>query len=366
MYDLRTSVASYFVLRKSHIGSYARKFFLSTAVVLATSASFAQDMHFSQFYNSPLTLNPALTGKMKEDFRFSLIHRRQWKQINSPYMTSAIAGDINFRVGEASKNQKVGTGILFMNDDLGDGIFKNQSIMLSGAFHKTNGTTKHHKVSLGIQSGFMRKNLTTAGLYFRDQIVNYQYDPATATGEPVLGNGFSYINVNAGGFWNFVFRPNVEFYGGISLYNINKPKERAFVNLTDPNTLKTRSVFTGGMNYKLSARMSILPTVLYMRQSGAVDLIAGSSVGYVMGNVTLIGGAYYRTIDALILIGGVKFKNYHAGLSYDATVSSLPDVKTAPNVDDDVRVGAFEISLIYTGFLKRPIPQNTTIPCRFF
>ncbi|MBX9851641.1 MAG: type IX secretion system membrane protein PorP/SprF [Cytophagaceae bacterium] len=196
--------------------------------------------------------------------------------------------------------------------------------------------------------------------------MNYQYDPATATGEPVLGNGFGYVNVNAGGFWNFIFTPKIEFYAGISVYNLTSPKERAFVNLMDPNTLKKRSVFTGGMNYKLSERFSVLPTVLYMRQSGAVDLIAGSSVGYVMGNFTFLGGAYYRTIDALILIGGVKYKNYHLGLSYDATVSSLPDVKTAPNVDDDVKVGAFEISLIYTGFLKRPIPHNTSIPCRFF
>ncbi|MBX9851642.1 MAG: PorP/SprF family type IX secretion system membrane protein [Cytophagaceae bacterium] len=128
-------------------------------LILIGAVAFSQDMHFSQFYNSPLTLNPALTGKMKEDFRFSLIHRRQWKQINSPYMTSAIAGDVNFRVGDASKNQKVGAGILFMNDDLGDGIFKNQSIMLSGAFHKTIGSQMRHKISLGAQSGFIKKTL---------------------------------------------------------------------------------------------------------------------------------------------------------------------------------------------------------------
>src|SRR5436190_24180956 len=50
--------------------------------------SYAQDPNFSQFFVSPLTLNPALTGKFNGDVRVAGNYRDQWPEISKAYITS--------------------------------------------------------------------------------------------------------------------------------------------------------------------------------------------------------------------------------------------------------------------------------------
>src|SRR6186997_2334542 len=51
------------------------------------SVSLAQDPNFSQFFASPLTLNPALTGKFDGTFRLAGNYRNQWPSINNAFVT---------------------------------------------------------------------------------------------------------------------------------------------------------------------------------------------------------------------------------------------------------------------------------------
>src|SRR5687767_13818099 len=100
-------------------GNFKRMFFLF-ALILFAEVSFAQDIHFSQFYASPLTLNPALTGRMNGDYRLAAIYRGQFKSFTSdptftPYATPAASFDIPFIFGK-KKNNAVGAGFLFVND----------------------------------------------------------------------------------------------------------------------------------------------------------------------------------------------------------------------------------------------------------
>ena len=56
---------------------------------------FAQDLHFSQFMNSPLTTNPANTGFIPDgDYRLGINYRNQWSSIMAvPYKTMSAFGD---------------------------------------------------------------------------------------------------------------------------------------------------------------------------------------------------------------------------------------------------------------------------------
>lgn len=48
----------------------------------------AQDLHFSQFFNSPLTTNPANTGFIPDaNYRFGANYRSQWTSVPAPYTT---------------------------------------------------------------------------------------------------------------------------------------------------------------------------------------------------------------------------------------------------------------------------------------
>ena len=53
----------------------------------------AQDLHYSQFYNSPLNTNPALIGIFNGDQRFNLSYRNQWKFVPVTWTTFSLAYD---------------------------------------------------------------------------------------------------------------------------------------------------------------------------------------------------------------------------------------------------------------------------------
>ena len=61
-----------------------------------TSTLYAQDLHFSQFFNSPLSTNPANTGFIPGgDYRLGVNFRDQWSSIMSlPYKTMSAFGDV--------------------------------------------------------------------------------------------------------------------------------------------------------------------------------------------------------------------------------------------------------------------------------
>ncbi len=50
---------------------------IAIGLLLGVSSVNAQDIHFSQFFASPLNLNPATTGVLSCDMRFSAIYRNQ-------------------------------------------------------------------------------------------------------------------------------------------------------------------------------------------------------------------------------------------------------------------------------------------------
>ena len=58
-----------------------RKCFVFFLTLLICGAVIAQDPHFSQFFASPLTLNPAFTGKFDGSWRLAANHRDQWPSI---------------------------------------------------------------------------------------------------------------------------------------------------------------------------------------------------------------------------------------------------------------------------------------------
>jgi hypothetical protein len=75
----------------------------------------AQDPHFSQFFSSPLTLNPAFTGKFFGAYRVMGNYRNQWPTINNAFTTATFAAD--FSSSEISFPLISGVSILFKRTD---------------------------------------------------------------------------------------------------------------------------------------------------------------------------------------------------------------------------------------------------------
>src|SRR5687767_14330170 len=113
----------------------------------------SQDMHFSQFYMTPLMQNPALTGFFDGNYRISGIARSQWKSVTTPYKTIGGALDWNFRSGFNNQDM-YGDGMNIMSDRAGDSHFTTTRVDLSTAYSKSLDNFNRGYLSAGIQASY--------------------------------------------------------------------------------------------------------------------------------------------------------------------------------------------------------------------
>jgi type IX secretion system PorP/SprF family membrane protein len=342
-------------------------FIQKTLILLAfltTTSVYSQDYHYSQFYSSPLALNPALTGNFASDYRASLIYRNQWSGINSKFETSGLGVDLKFRGGILNKDM-AGVGLYAYRDDLGD-IFIAQSIAISGAYHHYLDVYKRHRISGGFQGAYIQKTVDPDKLIFADQYQDYELIPGLQTGDDFIKTKVNYFTLNIGAFYSFLINPKTDVFTGLTVFQVNTPKESFY---STSNRLNMRYASYSGMNYKLSNKITVSPKILYMYQEKSQDINAGLEAGYKIGlkkSTTLYAGGWFRMNDAAIIMAGAKWKNYTLRLSYDATVSGLREIKSASNIKSNPKTGAFEISFILTGKLSRAIPDSYTVPCGIY
>src|SRR5215471_8523943 len=103
--------------------------------ILALGLSFsiealAQDPAFSQFFASPLTLNPAFTGKFNGVFRAAGNYRNQWPTINNSFITSTISVDGGIFRNKLPANDLCGLGLMVMTNKTGNGILNSNYVAL--------------------------------------------------------------------------------------------------------------------------------------------------------------------------------------------------------------------------------------------
>src|SRR6187402_2341002 len=110
-----------------------RKTVLLILITALVKNGFAQDPNFSQFFVSPLTLNPALTGKFNGDFRAAGNYRDQWPAISKAFITSTLSLDMPIMRGKLSELDTWGVGLLAMTDKTANGILSTNMISLSTA-----------------------------------------------------------------------------------------------------------------------------------------------------------------------------------------------------------------------------------------
>ena len=148
-------------------------------VGLYTADIQAQFIHFSQFYNQPLQLNPALTGSEMGVYRAAVTYRNQDGNVLVPYST--FSGSFDMSIGGCNGNAKdyFGVGVLIYHDVEGRGILKETSTALSFAYHRL--LTKKWEVSLGGQLGYTHKKADFSELVFPSQILNFPINPILVT-----------------------------------------------------------------------------------------------------------------------------------------------------------------------------------------
>src|SRR5215467_5893824 len=102
--------------------SMKKLFLIFTLHSVLIGISYAQDPSFSQFFSSPLTLNPALTGKFDGILRVAGNYRNQWPSVNNAYITSTVSVDAAILRDRIPDNDKFAIGMMAMTDKTANGI----------------------------------------------------------------------------------------------------------------------------------------------------------------------------------------------------------------------------------------------------
>src|ERR1700733_11643759 len=150
------------------------------AMLCITFFAKAQDPPFSQFFSSPLTLNPALTGKFDGTLRVAGNYRNQWPAFNNVYTTSTLSVDFPIMQKHIPENDTWGLGILALTDKAGGGILTNNYISLSTSYHKALDEDGYSQIGIGFQGTYGQKKLDNSKLYFEDQLTPFGFTGVSA------------------------------------------------------------------------------------------------------------------------------------------------------------------------------------------
>jgi type IX secretion system PorP/SprF family membrane protein len=320
------------------------------ACVALINVSNAQDPNFSQFFASPMTLNPALTGKFDGVYRVAGNYRNQWPTINNAFITKTVSVDFGIMKNRLQDIDQLGVGVLAVTDRAGDGVLVTNYAGLSLAYHKGLDEDGFHQIGAGFQGTFVNKRLDVNQVKFADQLTPLGFTGVTSEIFDSKQISVGYFDLNAGVLYNGSTNGYNNFYIGASMYHINRPKEtfQGGEYLLQPRTTIQaggKIPINGYQHYlHLSANHSI--------QAKANNTAIGGAFSYNVNNdednpTNIYIGAWYRFRDAAIPYIGLEFNGLHIGASYDATTSGL---KTASNTR-----GGVELSIIY---IKRPTDPN--------
>ena len=315
----------------------------------------AQDPHFSQFFASPLTLNPAFTGKFAGSWRLAANHRDQWPSIPKAYVTTSASIDFPILKSKIPDSDVFGVGISGLTDASANNILKLNYGSVSMSYHKALDENGYSTIGAGFQGTYSSLNLDISKLTFEDMLTQNGF---TGTTSDILTNGSnqSYFDINAGLLYSGSTNGENNFYLGASMYHINRPK----VGFKDKNWyLSGRISLHGGGSFPVSDILTVHSSLIHQIQNKASETTVGvalaANVNQDVENPTSIYiGSWVRFNDAVIPYIGLEFGGLRIGASYDFNISTLK-AATASR-------GGSEFSIIY---IRRPA-EYKGIPCPKF
>ena len=322
---------------------------VSMALMLAGSA-IAQDVHFTQYFTSPLTLNPAMTGLVPDDIRFAANYRTQWSSVSpNPYITGTASFDMAMLKGKLPEGDALGVGLLMLYDKSGTGGLTNTTAGLSLAYHKAFGYDRQQHISIGMQADYVSKSLDFSKLTFEDMYVNGA--PTNLTSQVFPKTTLSYPDFNGGIMYSGKIADHATGYVGYSYYHLTNPTESF---LDDNVTIHSRQTGYLGGSFDMNENTVLYASALYQSQASASEIVVGAAVGFVLNpghdeefqkNTIFYLGGWYRYGDAVCPYVGLEWSKMRFGVSYDVNVSSFTPATGG--------AGAYEISLIYFGRINR-------------
>ena len=325
-----------FNIMKKHL-SAGIFWMLLLACGLENTVQAQMDPHFSQYYIQPMTMNPAFTGAFDGDYRVSGIWRSQYGNTLNTKGLSA----------EKTTNKNASFGINLVNQSSSDGAYSYTNGYVSFAYTGVRfGRNSDHYLAMAMQIGFISRKFDINKMQFGSQWVSgVGFDGSVGSNETFLKPQVTSFDAGAGiAYYDATPNRTASVFGGVSAYHITQPAN-PYLSDGNQSKLDIRYSVQGGVRITASDQLSIVPTVIYMKQGDAQEKMGGMYFQvYASENTDVMFGAYYRLDDAIAPFAGFYYKGLTMGLSYDVDASAKSAAGSKGN--------SLEISISYVGKKK--------------
>jgi len=331
----------------------------------------AQDIHFSLFNMSPLTLNPALTGAYEGTARVGGTYRDQWSSfLPNQFTTPSFFIDAPIIRG-FRETDWVGVGMLTVNDQAGTANLRTTENMLAASYHFALTKDAKTMLTLGLQGGSVQRSLDLGaeGLLFGDESELAGGQPGTSD-DRNLNDEKNFFDFNAGLLFRTELDDQSSLDVGLAFNHITQPDyslNNAGMGGADAQNRPMTIVAHTTYRTQLTEKLGISPTLLLQNTSGATAINLQAWGNYLLKEeipaekqpeVKLNFGAGYRFGDAAQVLAGLDYGPLRVALSYDVNVSSLSEVS---NFQGGFEVAAWYVFKIY----KKPNTDPNILCPRF-
>jgi type IX secretion system PorP/SprF family membrane protein len=327
---------------------------LLIALLIGMAAS-AQDIHFSQFYETPLYRNPALAGIVTGDIRVQTVYRSQWNSIANAYKTASLNAEYKVHV---VNDDYMTLGVQTFYDKAGTTNLTTTHLLPAINYHKSISNERNQYISVGFMGGLVQRSFDRSKI-----TTNSQYNGG-ADMENTAQSQYSYLDGSAGISFNSGLNDNPDdnLVVGVAYHHFNQPKSSFFTN--NGIVLSPKWDFSADVRFGLDETSFLTIHTDHLRQGVYQETVGGLLYGLKIGpysddpDYILSAGAFMRLNDAIIPTIKVDYKPFAFALSYDINLSKL--------ADNSYGRGGFELSLTYIGFTHRESSTENAVRCPRF
>jgi type IX secretion system PorP/SprF family membrane protein len=300
------------------------------------SLAFAQGPKFSQYFASPLTLNPALTGYFDGNYRLAINTRQQWANIGDAYNTYSLSGELKLK-DELYYNDVFSVGLSALFDESFNKILKSYTYSASFSYYKFLDPDHDFKLGLAPQVSYVSKSLDFDALTVASQFQNGDFNLSLPNTLDLKSTKTSYFDVNVGA--NLAMSlDRISASLGYSIYHLTRPQESLFNNRN--TKIPNRHAINASFRYLSNDLIDMNLSAYYMMEGSSSDQIFGGVIGLkpnLETNVKLNAGLWYKVNEnQLFPYVGFEVSNFSMGINYSVFTKNIASYQPR----------TFELSLI--------------------
>lgn len=315
------------------------KSIITLFLLLTAYLAMGQDPHFTNYNNTPLQLNAALTGQISgSKWRINTGIRDQWQTLanQGAFRTAYIAADRKFCVDFWDEGDYLGAGLQIIGDERGNIPLQRVDALLSGAFVKKLGVARngqHFSMGLGGEAGLISYRLGDERLTFDE---DFGKDPNDLPPLDFYENSFMMPDFGLGFSAALTGREVTDFgfQAGFAIKHLNSP-EYQFINNETASNARLNRRYNGHLTLTsgpINNNAALLFRTVYSDQKPSKQLLTEIGLIHKLKKNDFatfgVGTRFADSINGLLVDVGfvttkVVVQNFNFTLTYEHNISPL-------------------------------------------